>query len=420
MLLSHLTRSTHVDEWSAGVIDQGRLPTLTQLVANYVPSRRVDAVLITHLLPSSVEYITQIHTAFPIESIVGVPYSSEASTIQHLRDLGFAVVVPGSIEEMFRVPRDLCLKALDGGRALLVQEVGGYLAQHTSALSQFTNFLGIVEDTNNGHWRYMRFGPHKCPVLSMAQSPLKDIEDTTIGDAVLYSVERILREEFAAITQGAQAGVIGFGKIGTSTAFSLKGREAVVSTYDINPAKDILAQVLGFFPRPLKALLEQSQIVVGCTGQTSVRLVDMPHIRDGALLVSASSKQVEFAVADFAEHCEVSKRSELVTKYVQKENGKTFYILNEGKPVNFRDHSIIGTILDLIYSELFLCMREIATGRVTPGLSHSPGAIHNEVSSVWLHNHSDEFSLDVDDKVWSFPDSLKLGLNGANSPNKSF
>ena len=173
-----------------------------------------------------------------------------------------------------------------------------------------------------------------------------------------------------------------FGKIGTSTAFSLKGTEAVVSTYDINPAKDILAQVLGFFPRPLKALLEQSQIVVGCTGQTSVRLVDMPHIRDGALLVSASSKQVGFAVADFAEHCEVSKRSELVTKYVQKENGKTFYILNEGKPVNFRDHSIIGTILDLIYSELFLCMRKIATGRVTPGLSHSPGAIHNEVSSV--------------------------------------
>ncbi|MBK9089556.1 MAG: hypothetical protein IPL90_11090 [Holophagales bacterium] len=56
----------------------------------------------------------------------------------------------------------------------------------------------MVEDTNNGHWLYESTGPHPIPVLSMAQSPLKGVEDSIIGDAVLFSIERVLREDFAA------------------------------------------------------------------------------------------------------------------------------------------------------------------------------------------------------------------------------
>jgi len=243
----------------------------------------------------------------------------------------------------------------------------------------------------------------------MARSPLKDIEDTIIGDAALLSLERILRDEFSAITQGSLAGVIGFGKIGNSTAFSLKGREAVVSTYDINPSKNILAQVLGFNSRPLHQLLAQSQLIVGCTGQTSIRLADLPHIRNGAILASASSKRVEFAVDDFSRACEVTRLSDLVKQFKRRDNGSMFYLLNDGRPINFRDHSVLGTVLDLIYSELFVCMREVAEGRVPPGLADTQSGIHNEVSMSWLKEHGDGFTSDSEDKVWGYPETLKLG-----------
>ena len=206
---------------------------------------------------------------------------------------------------------------------LLVQEVGGYLAHASARLASFQHFLGVVEDTNNGHWLYESTGPHPIPVLSMAQSPLKAVEDSIIGDAVLFSIERVLREEFAAICQGLRCAVIGFGKIGRSSAVALKGREAVLSIYDINPAKDMSAKVEGLFPRPLHDL---SDLVVGCTGQTSIRLVDMPFIKDGATLASASSKAIEFALADFEKECEVEKFSDLVWRFKQPtERGSMFF-----------------------------------------------------------------------------------------------
>ena len=292
---------------------------------------------------------------------------------------------------------------------MLVQEVGGYLAKASARLAAFQNFFGVVEDTNNGHWLYESTGPHPIPVLSMAQSPLKAVEDSIIGDAVLFSIERILREEFAAICQGLRCAVIGFGKIGRSTAVALKGREAVVSIYDINPAKDMSAKVEGFFPRPLHDLLPEAELVVGCSGQTSIRLVDMPFIKDGAILVSASSKAVEFALMDFERECTVEKFSDVVWRFTQK-SGKRFYVLIQGTPVNFRDGSILGTILDMIYCELFVCMREVAAKKAPVGLSKSPPAIQDEVAKAWMRAHSDDFPSALDDKVWDYPESLKLGL----------
>jgi adenosylhomocysteinase len=190
---------------------------------------------------------------------------------------------------------------------------------------------------------------------------------------------------------------------------ALKGREAVVSIYDINPAKDMSAKVEGFFPMPLHDLLPESDLVVGCTGQTSIRLVDMPFIKDGAILVSASSKAVEFALADFERECTVEKFTDIIWRFTQP-NGKKFYVLLKGTPVNFRDGSIVGTILDMIYCELFVCMREVAAKRAPIGLTKSPPPVQDEVSKAWLKAHSEDFPKAADDKVWDYPESLKLGL----------
>lgn len=386
------------------------LPALTGLLATVPSTHRARSVLITHVLDTAVAYVEAVHSVFPVARVVAIPYSASPTAVQALRAKGFTVVVPTSIPDTFVESERQVTEALkEAATPLLVQEVGGYLAKASARLAAFPHFLGVVEDTNNGHWLYESTGPHPIPVLSMAQSPLKAVEDSIIGDAVLFSVERILREEFAAICQGLRSAVIGFGKIGRSAAVALKGREAVVSIYDINPAKDMSAKVEGFYPRPLHDLLPESDLIVGCTGQTSIRLVDMPFIKDGAILVSASSKAVEFAVADFESACTAERFSDVVWRFTQP-NKKRFFLLLQGTPVNFRDGSILGTILDMIYCELFVCMREVAAKRAPIGLSKSPGPIQDEVAKAWLRAHSDDFPKAIDDKIWDYPESLKLGL----------
>jgi len=386
------------------------LPALAALLSTVPQSDRARCILITHVLDTAVAYIEAVHTVFKVVRVIAIPYSVSPSAVEALRSKGFSVAIPASIPDMFLDSEKQVISALEeSSDPLLVQEVGGYLSKASSRLAAFAHFLGVVEDTNNGHWLYEASGSHPIPVLSMAQSPLKAVEDSIIGDAVLFSIERILREEFAAICQGLRSAVIGFGKIGRSSAVALKGREAVVSIYDINPAKDMTAKVEGFFPKPLHDLLPESDLVVGCTGQTSIRLVDIPFIKDGAILASASSKAVEFAVTDFEHECQVEKFSDIIWRFTQP-GGKRFYLLMQGTPVNFRDGSILGTILDMIYCELFLCMREVAAKRAPIGLSKSPPALQDEVAKVWMKYHAGDFSKALNDKCWDYPDSLKLGL----------
>jgi len=249
----------------AGVPKFGaELPALTALLATAHPPTKIRSVLITHVLDTAVAYVEAVHSVFPVSRIVAIPYSASPTAVQELTAKGFKVVIPSSIADTFHVSEQQVTEALqESDSPLLVQEVGGYLAHASAQLASFKHFLGVVEDTNNGHWLYESTAPHPIPVLSMAQSPLKAVEDSLIGDAVLFSIERVLREEFAAICQGLRCAVIGFGKIGRSAAVALKGREAVVSIYDINPAKDMSAKVEGFFPIPLHDLLPVSELFVG-------------------------------------------------------------------------------------------------------------------------------------------------------------
>lgn len=404
----HLLRTMHTAD--SALADGSALPALNALLKT-AGAAGARSVLITHVLPTAVAYVNAVHQVFPVQTVIAIPYSADQTAIKQLQANGHHVVVPSSVADTFVQAHHAVLSALEvSDSPLVVQEVGGYLAEYTANYLAYPHFRGIVEDTNNGHWRYERYGPHSCPVISMAQSPLKDIEDTLIGDAVVYSVERILREEFSSVLEGARCVVIGYGKIGTSTSIALRGRETVVSIYDINPAKNMRARVEGFFPKPLHEALAEAELVIGCTGQTSIRAVDMSFIRDGAVLASASSKNVEFALRDFQSECQSFEEiSPNISRYVRK-NGTHFYVLYQGTPVNFRDRSILGTILDMIYCELFICMREVVAGHVTAGLHHSPPPIQNEVAKAWLAQHAPEFAAAHDDKVWDYPESLKLGL----------
>jgi adenosylhomocysteinase len=246
----------------------------------------------------------------------------------------------------------------------------------------------------------------------MADTALKRVEDSLIGDACVYSLEKVLRSQMASILDGMRCGVVGWGNIGKSCGTAFEGRNAVVSVYDINPVVNILAYGRGFYPMPLKQLLQESDVIMGCSGRRSIRTADLDDIREGALLCSASSKDIEFDLQGFAALCEVvdvtpSGAGCPVERYTVRKTGKSFYILKHGTPIDFLDLPLQGAILDCTFSELFVCVRELVSKPHNSGVIELADELQVLVAQKWLPAYMDTFaqSEDLADKTFHFPES---------------
>jgi adenosylhomocysteinase len=63
------------------------------------------------------------------------------------------------------------------------------------------------------------------------------------------------------------------------------------------------------------------------------------------------------------------------------------HLLNESKPVNFLEQSILGGILDRVYSELFLCTRELARAPKAPGLHRLERRQQQDLAHRWREHY---------------------------------
>lgn len=396
----------------------GQLKVLNSLAKSSQNPDKTRCVLIQHVLPTTIEYVEVVNSVYPVDLVVSIVYSNHQGTVEKLRRMGFEVLVPPSIEYMKNeLWKDVARVVAARDAPTVLQEVGGYMSEWTHELAKLKNFKGCVEDTKGGLWRYQAArdgGRLKLPVLSMADTALKKVEDSLIGDACVYSLEKVLRTQLASILDGVRCGVIGWGNIGKSCATAFEGRNSVVSIYDINPVVNMLAYGRGFYPMPLARLLAESDIVMGCSGRRSVRVADIPDIKNGALLCSASSKDIEFDLVGFSKICDIEEISTdaggmcPIDKYTVRDTGKHFYILKKGTPIDFLDMPLQGAILDCTFSELFVCMRELSLNPHSPGIVELADGLQLEVAKEWLPTYAELFSSESAkaDKTFFFPKSL--------------
>ena len=398
-----------------GIDIDGHLTVLKALAAETTNDNKTQCIILEHILPTTVEYIDWVNSIYPVCLVIAISYSVDPGTVDLLRSKGYNVHVPSSIEEMlantWKVVADAVSK-LDV--PVVYQEVGGYLADWTSELAKLPNFLGCVEDTANGLWRYQAADKNKplaVPVISMADTPLKHVEDAMIGDSCVYSLEKVLRSQMSSSLQGVRCGVVGWGHIGKSAAAAFAGRHALVGIYDINPIVNMLGYAEGYDPVPLSAMLSEFDIVMGCSGRRSIRVADIDNLKNGIILCSASSKDIEFDLAGFANLCDVEDLTQgrhcPIQKYTVRKTGKYFYILDRGTPIDFLDLSLQGTILDCTCSELFVCIRELATNKHPPGIVALTDNLQYAVAKKWLRLHAVAFESAgaQSDKTFFFPES---------------
>ena len=340
-------------------------------------------LLITHCLPDRPELVQAMSNLATPVTVVAIPYSADIAIIDELRKR-HTVETP-SME-------DLCdasflrrlLDRLADSSPIIISEIGGYFADVIPSLPTELQrrIAGVVEDTEAGHRRYeavassMPFG-----VYSVARSPLKEPEDALVGASCVFSVERIIRE-LGTVLDSQHCLVIGFGKIGRGLARHLRDRRLPVSVYDTDPVRRVCALSEGFLIPAREAALGSADLIFGATGNACLGGRDLPHLRDGAMLISCSTRNREFDLSSMRATATVEDREGDFE--VLRINAKRINLAANGFPVNFGDGAVIGPVLSLVQAEILVAIEQLGKQRLRPGVWSIEPEAQSKIAEAWL------------------------------------
>lgn len=360
------------------------LPTLLHHVDRF-RCPPVSLVLLTHLLDTAVPFIDALSQATEVALVVAIPYSASASACEVVAEQ-IRLVSPPSVDDLPDQVR-FELDALRGTarHPIILQEIGGYCAPMLEHLATNNNFVGVVEDTMQGHWRYAELPSLPRPVFSIARSPLKALENDRVGRSVAFALDTILRRHFHRLLGDLRVGLLGYGGIGEATSKALAAVGARVAVFDTCAIRMAKAAMDGFATPSRDDLLAESDVLLGVSGARSLSADDLGRIRDGAIIASGSSKRVEIDVESLERDWELLLEEDATALF--ERSGRRLWLLNAGMPINFLEQSILGSILDLVYTELYMCIRELALGRCTPGLMQLDIKSQREIATVWHDIH---------------------------------
>ncbi|BCW90635.1 S-inosyl-L-homocysteine hydrolase [Alphaproteobacteria bacterium SO-S41] len=356
-------------------------------VAGWVGRQADASIVITHLLPQRGEFLDALNQVAPIAAVIPIPYSVHAETLELIRK-SYPVAQP-TLETMLdpQAMTDLIEPYLGKGRTALI-EIGGYFAPALPLLKAKygDRILGCLEDTEAGHRRYDAAAPLLYPCVSVARSKLKQAEDTLVGPSCVFSAERLLKGQ-GLYLHARRALVLGYGKVGRGAARALDGRDAPASVYDTNPVQRALAMSEGFPIPEREHALANADIVFGCTGTTSVGAAELAHLKSGAILVSCSSKRVEFDVVTLDRDYAKTNIAPHVDAYTKGD--QTLYLLGNGAPLNFLDGGIGGPALSLVQAEIMAAVKTLATATPGGGVIEVDAPSKQHLAALWCRAFSD-------------------------------
>ncbi len=345
--------------------------------------RDIDVLLVQHLFEDTLAFISiLLDVNISVRAVIGIPYSAKKPVVHALENLGVDTLVP----DIDKIP-DVVLRHVEQGlrvgRQVIVHEVGGYCAPLAGNNLTFQQgCLGVVEETKQGLWRYAALPKLMIPVVQFADCKLKILESEFVGRAIVRSID----EDLAVLgksVETADIGVIGFGDIGSGVGRSLHQRGARVWCFDKRPIRMMEAAARGFICADLKRLLGACNAIVGATGVGCIDETLLPTIRNGALLCSASSRNIEFPI-DAIQKSSVSNSTltSHVTEYAFAW-GKRLCVSSDGFPVNFRSLSLPPSFGDLMFSQVVKGFTGVLNRSYTIGLHRLSEADQETIAEAW-------------------------------------
>jgi len=372
----YVTNQLSINAINRGIIPQG-----------------IGLIIIQHLLDDTEQFIRiLLQSGFRIIKIIGIEYSSKSKVSERLRNLKLNVIVPEfSILELAvneTIKYELNVADKSEKNRFIIHEVGGYCSSLLNDWGNiFTNkCLGIIEDTRQGLWRYLELDNIPIPLMQIADSKLKSIESNYVGEAVARAVESDLLELGTSL-DSIHIGILGFGDIGSSVAYSLRCRGAVIFCYDPNPLRMMEAKAEGYNCLSRHNLLHESEIIIGASGVTSLNYNELELLKNEVILFSASSKDIEFPIKQIKEYLRSSIQ---LTRFINELSmpwGKKIRLANFGYPVNFRDYSLPFYISDLIFSQILVCITNIINKKLSPGIHSLTEDEEKHIAKLWLKQY---------------------------------
>jgi S-adenosylhomocysteine hydrolase len=231
-------------------------------------------------------------------------------------------------------PRQRVLLVDDGGRAVRLL--------HSDRFANIRSRFVCVEQTRAGI-RTLDDVNLEVPVVNVAESWVKlQHESPMIAESVVTELDKKLAElRLQGVRIPGKAAIIGFGAIGQAVAAELTRKGMAVGVYDQSQERRAAALSQGYptFGN-LRNCIQESRVVVGCTGLPVLGQEDYPHIADGSVLISASSADVEFQAwnlrSEKARVASTEGQDHPCFSLYGIDNGKgRFHLVNGGFPVNF-------------------------------------------------------------------------------------
>jgi S-adenosylhomocysteine hydrolase len=281
------------------------LPLLDQMVADLkgkTPLRGKNVLWVSHLLATTVPLARALQSAGTLARstiVVGTPYGSNPAVRETLAEQGFDVRVPKlSMPEYRRAVEraldDMVTRHRQNQKPVVVLDDGGLVSEILQSNPRYADVLSafkIVEQTTRGI-TVAEKNQLRLPVVNVARSASKRAEGAFIGRAVAQKTVQGLTG-LGRRLEGERATVIGYGVIGTAIAKELRSRGAKVTVVETSLERVAQARRAGFQVAEKAGALASAQIVIGATGTRSLSLDDLRLLPSGAVVASASSKQVE-------------------------------------------------------------------------------------------------------------------------------
>jgi S-adenosylhomocysteine hydrolase len=197
---------------------------------------------------------------------------------------------------------------------------------------------------------------YPVPIVSVARSEVKDvIVEPAIGASIVNATTSVLRDNSMNI-QNMRAAVFGYGRVGINLATMVKGVTGKdVDVVDPDSFREMQADRTGFNAVDAKTALRNADIVF-CAANCEIQL-DYGIVKKGCIFVTVTSPDDALAMPDPEIYRKTEVRNNL-HRYEKKHSDHFFYLLNDGKAGNFTDNkATVPEISAVLAAEIMGCQQ---------------------------------------------------------------
>ncbi len=259
-------------------------------------------------------------------------------------------------------------KALEFGPQIVIDDGGDLTSMlHRTMRDLLPGVIGGCEETTTGIIRLRameREGALRFPMLTVNDARCKHFFDNRYGTG--QSVWDGINRATNLVVAGKDVVVAGYGWCGRGIAMRARGLGARVTVTEIDPVKALEAMMDGYSVKTMDEAAGYGDIFVTSTG--CCKVITQRHfdkMKDGAILCNGGHFNVEVDV-DWLERHAVStcEGRTSVTKGYTLQNGRTLFVLAEGRLVNLASgdgHPV--EIMDMSFAIQALAAKYIADHR---------------------------------------------------------